>query len=89
MIIAFLRLAVIGFVIMTIFYFLISIYSRSLRKEKLEDEWVEKGSIGDQDDYVEKGLKDYDASIRPKLILGVYIVPTVVVAILFYIMNYG
>lgn len=92
MIVAFFRLVVIGFVVMTVFYFLILIYSRSLRREKLEKRWAAEGGAeggnGDRDAYVEAGLKEYDASIRPKLVLLVYIVPTVVIAVLFYLINY-
>jgi hypothetical protein len=88
MIIAFFRLIVVGFVVMTAFYFLISVYSRSLRREKLEKRWAAEGGIGDRDAYVEEGLKRYDASIRPKLVLLVYIVPTLVIAVLFYLINF-
>ena len=87
--IASVRLVVVGFVILTVFYFLISIYSRSLRKEKLEKQWEEEGSIGSRDDYVEQGLKDYDASIRPKLILLVYVVPTVIAGVILYVTTFN
>lgn len=88
MIFAFLELIVIAFVVMTVFYFLISIYSRSLRREKLENRWAEEGAAGDRETYVEEGLRKYDTSIRPKLVLLVYVVPTVVIAVLFYLINF-
>jgi len=88
MIFAILRLVVVSFVVMTVFYFLISIYSRSLRREKLEKRWAAEGGIGDREAYVEEGLRKYDASIRPKLVLLVYIVPTLVIAVLFYLINF-
>jgi len=88
MIVAFLRLILVGFVVMTVFYVLISIYSRSLRREKLEKRWAAEGAKGDREAYVRDGLKDYDASLRRKLILGVYVVPMLVVAFLFYAMNF-
>ena len=88
MIFAFFQLAVIAFVVMTVFYFLISIYSRSLRREKLENRWAEEGAAGDRETYVEEGLRKYDTSIRPKLVLLVYVVPTVVIAVLFYLINF-
>ncbi len=86
--IALARLIVVALVIMTVFYWLIRIYSRSLRTEKLEKRWEEEGAIGSRDDYVRNGLKDYDASIRPKLILLVYVVPTVVIAVVMYFVNF-
>ena len=46
--IAFARLAVIGLIAMTVMYFVLSIYSRSVRREKLEKEWdAEHGAGGD------------------------------------------
>ncbi len=86
--IALVRLLVVGLAVLTVFYWLIRIYSRSLRREKLEKRWEEEGAKGDRDDYVRKGLEEYDASIRPKLIVLVYIVPTIVFAVLFYIINF-
>ena len=89
MILGFLRLAAIAFVVMTVFYVFISIYARSLRREKLEKRWAEEGGIGDRDVYVENGMRQYEASFRPRLVLLVYIIPTVVIAVLFYLVNYS
>jgi len=89
MILGFLRLAAIAFVVMTVFYVFISIYARSLRREKLEKRWAEEGGIGDRDAYVEDGMRQYEASFRPRLVLLVYIIPTVVIAVLFYLVNYS
>lgn len=81
----FLRFLVIGFVVLTGFYWLLRLYVRSLTRERLEGEWIEKGSIGDQDDYVEQGLQDYERSFRPKLLLLVYILPLIVFGAIFYV----
>lgn len=85
--IALLRLAVVGFIVMTLFYILIRIYSRSLRREKLEKRWDSEGMTGDRDAWIRDGLADYDNSIRPKLILLVYVVPTAVVGVILYLVN--
>lgn len=87
--IALARLVVIGFVILTVFYWLIRIYSRSLRREKLEKRWAEEGAEGDRDAYVEAGMREYDASLRPKLLILVYVVPTVVVGIILYATSFN
>lgn len=76
------------FLALTFFYVLIRIYARSLRKERLEKKWAEEGSQGSRDDYVKAGLKEYDASIRPKLIVLVYIVPFAGIAIVMYLLNF-
>ncbi len=86
--IALIRLTIISFIVLSIFYVLIRIYSRSLRREKLEKQWVEEGSIGDRAAYVEAGMKEYDQSIRPRLIILVYFIPMIVVFTMLYVTNF-
>ena len=81
------RLAVVALVVMTVFYWLLKIYSRSLRREKLEKRWAEEGAVGDRDAYVKAGLAEYDASLRPKLIWGVYVIPTLAMGVIIYLIN--
>ena len=83
----FIRLAVFGLLFLAIVYVLIAIYSRSIRREKLEDEWDEDIKKGDRDAFVENGLKDYEGSLRKKLILLVFIVTICVVTGLFFAVN--
>ncbi len=87
MIFALVRLAVVWLVVLTLFYFLLSVYSRSLRKEKLEKQWEAQGLMGDREAYIREGLARYDSSLRPKLLWGVYIIPSVVAAVVFYFIN--
>ncbi len=82
------RLIIIGFVALTIVYVCLSLYSRSVRRGKLEAEWAEKGQDGDRETFVEAGLKEYDNSLRRKLILGVYVVPVGVVTLIIYLTNF-
>lgn len=85
------RLVIVGFVVLTIVYICLSLYSRSVRRGKLRDEWNE-GSLagnppGDFDTFMEKGMAEYDNSLRKKLILGVYVVPTALIALIIYLNN--
>lgn len=82
-----LRLIVILFVVLTIVYICLSFYSRARRREKLEREWEDEGSEGDKQSFVQTGLKDYDGSLRRKLILGVYVIPIVIVSTIIYVVN--
>ena len=82
------RLMVIGFVVLTVIYVSLSLYSRSVRRSKLKTWWEEEGRPGDLDAYVEKGLAEYDGSLRRKLILGVYVVPICVVTLIIYLTNF-
>jgi hypothetical protein len=87
----FIKLVVFGFIGLTVIYFSVSLYSRSVRKERLEDDFDETnpggGEPGARDAFVTAGLQAYDASIRPKLIGLVYVVPTVVLGTIIYLIN--
>ncbi len=84
-----LRLFVLGFVILTAVYWVVSLYSRSVRREKLEKRWAQEGQTGDRDAYVEQGLADYDGSFRRKLIVAVYVVPFCIFVAVIWITNFG
>ena len=85
------RLVLFGFLALSVVYLSISVYSRSVRREKLEDAWAEENvgssDMDARDVYVAEGIKAYNASFRPKLIGLVYIIPTVVVIAIVYITN--
>ncbi|MEL6841053.1 MAG: hypothetical protein AAFP85_17355 [Pseudomonadota bacterium] len=87
----FVKLVVFGFIGLTVIYWSISLYSRSVRKERLENEFdadhPDGGAPGARDAFITEGLKAYDGSIRPKLIGLVYVVPTVVIAAIAYTIN--
>lgn len=82
------RLIVIGFVVLTVIYIGVSIWSRGVRKRKLRREWDEEIQTGDRDDFVEKGLDEYEESFRRKLIWLVYIIPVAIVVLIIYMMNF-
>lgn len=87
----FIRMVVFGFIALSVIYFSISIYSRSLRREALEDEFDEAHPDGGEPDardaYVEAGINEYNNSIRPKLILLVYVIPFIVISTIIYTIN--
>lgn len=87
----FVRLVLFGFIGLSIVYLSISVYSRSVRREKLEKAWAEENAGNDdmaaRDAYVEKGIAAYNNSFRPKLIGLVYIIPTVIVMVIVYTTN--
>ena len=90
---AFIKLVVFGFLALTVIYFSVSLFARSVRKERLEKEFdaahPEGGAQGARDAHVATGLQEYDSSIRPKLIGLVYVVPTVVIGAIIYAINYS
>ena len=89
MVLALARLIVVGFVVLTVIYLSLSFYSRSVRRAKLRRKWDEDIRRGDREEYVRRGLKIYDRSLRRKLLWGVYIVPVVTIAVVIYLVNFN
>lgn len=83
------RLIVFGFLILSVIYIALFFYSRSTRRSKLKEWYDESDKSVDLDTYVENGLKEYDTSLRPKLLWGVYIVPIMVVCVIIYLTNFA
>jgi len=88
MVLALARLIIVGFIVLTVIYVSLSLYSRSVRRTKLRQKWEEDIRRGDRDEYVRRGLKIYDRSLRRKLLWGVYIVPVVTIAVVIYLVNF-
>ena len=85
---AFIKLVVFGFVGLGIIYLSVSVYSRSVRRDKLEDAYDENPVAGiTPEDYVNQGVEAYNKSFRPKLIGLVFVVPPLIVATIVYLIN--
>ena len=89
MIFGWLRLIVLALVAMTIVYFFVGLYSRSVRREKLEKRWVAEGLEGDRDAWIEEGMKAYETGLKKKLLWLIYIVPMVVFVIIITVINWS
>jgi len=78
------------FVGLTVVYAVVSLYSRSVRKEKLERLWDEAPQSPDpaaRDAFIDRGLAEYRGSLRRRLILLVYVVPVVFILLLVWLTN--
>lgn len=82
------RLFIILFFVLTVIYVSLSLYSRSVRKDKLEEEWFQEGRPGNRDAFVKAGLEEYNNSLRKKLLLGVYVIPFSLIIIIIYVQNW-
>lgn len=85
---ALVRLLFIAFVVLSIIYLSLSLYSRARARDRLEEEWDNGDFDIPREAYVQAGLADYDGSLRRKLILGVYIVPMTLVCLIVYLVNF-
>ncbi|HCQ67025.1 MAG TPA: hypothetical protein DIU07_18595 [Rhodobacteraceae bacterium] len=85
------RLIVFGFLALSVVYIAVSFYSRSIRREKLEDAWAEDhpgvDDSPERDAYIDEGMIDYQQGLRRKLILLVYIIPAIAIAVTMFIVN--
>jgi len=85
----FVRLIVILAVVLTVLYVCISLYSRSVRRERLEETWdaAPQGDAGARRRFIEQGMADYENSLRKRLILLVYVIPICLIALIMYMIN--
>ncbi|GHF40393.1 hypothetical protein [Seohaeicola zhoushanensis] len=88
----FVRLMFLGLIACTAAYLLISVYSRSVRREKLEKRWAaehpEGGDPEARDAYIETGMTEYHRGFRKKLIWLVYVVPLIALLVVQYLVNF-
>ncbi len=84
----FVRLVVGGFAILAVIYVCVSLYSRSVRREKLEGWWDEAPQEGmTREEYIAEGMAKYESGLRKKLILLIFVIPPIVVGTIIYFIN--
>lgn len=86
------RALLLGFVVLTVIYVMLSIYSRSVRREKLEKAWDtdpanEGRPAADRAASLATGMAAYHVSLRRKLIALVYVVPLALIAATIYFVD--
>ncbi|MFE3836010.1 hypothetical protein [Pseudogemmobacter sonorensis] len=89
MIIGWIRLAFFLLIGLSIAYLATSIYSRSVRRERLEKRWVAEKREGDHDAWIEAGMRAYDRGLRRRLLWLIYIIPMVAFTAIFIFVNWG
>ena len=93
MILGSVKLAFLFYVALTLVYFVAGIYSRSVRREKLEKEWDsdparEGAPVADRSAFVATGLLAYDKGLKKRLLWLIYILPTIGFAAVIYYINW-
>ena len=92
--IAFLRLIGLLLAVELIFYVLISIYVRSLRREGLEKEWDRRhpdraGASAQRAEFVRRSMAGFSRTLRARLVGLVLVLPLVVIVAIIIIVNYN
>ena len=87
----FLRLMLFWSVASAAIYWLLLIYSRSLRREALEKEWdaAPQGDAEAREAFIDKGMAEYEGSLRNRLLLVIFVLPFIAIAVLLYLVNYA
>lgn len=85
---ALMRLLIFGLIALTALYLGLSWYFRSVRRQRMTQDWEEAGRPGDREAYIEAGMMQYQQSLRRRLIWLVYIVPVAVVTVVIYVTNF-
>ena len=88
MIFGWIRLILMALVFLGVIYFLVSIYSRSVRRERLEKRFDAGGVEGDRDAYIADGMQHYERGLRKRLIWLVIILPLMAMAVTVYFVNW-
>jgi hypothetical protein len=89
-----LKLAFFMYVGLTIIHFVTGIYSRSVRREKLEKEWdtdpAREGVPADERQaFIETGMIAYDKGLKKRLLWLIYVVPTLGFLATIYVINWS
>lgn len=90
---AVIRLALVLIAVQAVLYVVLSIYLRSLERERLEEAWdaVNPGRGGDSParrDFVERRMRSFHRTLRARLATLVVVLPLVAVAMIVYVVNY-
>lgn len=75
--------------VLTAIYLALSAYSRWVQRKRLEAEYDSADTHEDgREEYIARGMAQYERSLSKHLLLGVFVVPIAVVALLLAIATY-
>ena len=84
-----LQLLIGGFIGVTVLYGLLSVYYRSIHREKLENEFDAGAIAGLREDFVRQGMMEYDHSLRKRALRLIYVIPVVLIVVIAYVVNHS
>jgi len=84
---------IIIFLILTVAYAILNFTSRIKQRVNLEAEYKTQSDLRqmseEKDIFIARGMKKYARSYKPKLILGVYVIPGLIIGFLIYLAQFG
>ena len=82
---------IVGFLVLSVAYVLVSAYERSLKRQSLEGDFdaavTEGADVETRAAFIAEGMADYDVSLKKRLLLLIYIIPMIAVAVTAYVVN--
>lgn len=82
------KLIVFGFLGLSVIYLTVRIYAASTERERLERRFDAGGIAGERASYIAAGMKEYQHSLRRKLLVLIYVIPSVVIFLTAYLVNH-
>lgn len=86
---AVLRLFALLFAVLSLLYMIMSFMLRQIALKEAREEWEALDARINWETYLERQMKVHNRSMKRKLIVGVYILPTALVASLVYFVNFA
>jgi peptidoglycan/LPS O-acetylase OafA/YrhL len=86
---AVLRLFALLFAVLTLLYMIMSFMLRQIALKEAREEWEALDARINWETYLERQMKVHNRSMKRKLIVGVYILPSALVASLVYFVNFA
>ena len=87
------RNIIIIFLLLSVAYAILSFTARVKQRVNLESEYKTQSDLRqmseEKDVFVARGMKKYARSYKPKLILGVYVIPGLIMGFLIYLAQYS
>lgn len=87
------RNIIIIFLLLSVAYAILSFTARVKQRVNLESEYKTQSELRqmseEKDVFIARGMKKYARSYKPKLILGVYVIPGLIMGFLIYLAQYS
>ena len=83
------RNIVIIFAILSAVYAVLTVTANIRQRQKLRSDYHGQKEIETKEAFVERGLRQYNRSIRPKMLLGIYFIPLAIMGALIWLAQYG
>ena len=89
---AFIRMIAVVIAIEALFYVLLSLYIRSLRREKLEGDWDRRhpdraGPGPERREFVRRAMVGFERTLKARLVGLVLVIPTIAIMVIIYYVN--